>query len=444
MDSMRRRPKWISIALGIILGIPCITGGVFVWSLKSNIAKVADTLPAELKAAKSAGIPTSADDLRQLTALSDMDNAAPVYRQAFAALNKAENGKGIEVRCRDYISGKLKPADLPQLEKAIEARRTAFALLKKASHMRGADWKRDWSHAWDLKFDEMQQAKTAVILLNTAALMDAKKNRMAEAFDLLESADRIAEHMGAEPTIIARLLSYSSDMRTAEAISVILREHSDAVTLNLADKLVRRRQPVSISSGLSGEAALMLISIDGMSEVSGYSSDESSDSKVNQILVRDPVYRKAWAAKFLHYMTPCYASLTTAKDWRTMDAALAKLDMSVVGDKSLENRMNQMFSPFFRGTGQSWAQATARRHMLAAGIALKREKARTGRLLASLPPSDPWFVDPYDDKTLRLLPDKGGFKVYSVSIDLTDDKGLTDAEDKGTKSKTHDLAYSFD
>jgi hypothetical protein len=187
----------------------------------------------------------------------------------------------------------------------------------------------------------------------------------------------------------------------------------------------------------------MLTTIHSITSLKGYSDENSPDSSLNEVLARDPSYRKAWAAKFLHYLNPAYRDLSKATTWGEIDKALKALDVNVANDHSLENRLNQLFAPVYLSIGDAWARDVAKHRMIALAISIMRQRKTLGHLPKVASASDPFYLDPFDLKPLRFQAAADGFTLYSVGGDLKDDKGLTEQEARRKNSLTRDVVMAF-
>lgn len=444
--SMRKRKRWPYVLLGLLFGCPCLLVGVGLAGFKWSLSGSGGSLAAELAAARRAGIPAEPDDLRKLVALPEKDNAASDYQAAFGRMHGWKPAKTFSTSLANFLRMSATAKEEKEVREATAKASGTLDLIVKASSKPGVDWHRRWEDGPNVMFPEFSDMKRAAKLLCAKAILLARADNSKESWRLLAAAARIGMNAGLDPSLIGALVQCAIDNIATAAMCSVLGIKHDGATLNLARRIVRDLPPLAdLARAMGGDLVMHRIGIQRIVEFTEPQSDwiQPYQEFPGKWLVRDPGFRTAMEARIVHYDREVSLAFRNNHGWKQRKAAIDNLDSRSAADHSLDNRLAMDIVASYSGLADPPSRSLAYRHMLAAAIEVHLARNRTGRMPSQLPDLGENGNDPFSEKPLGYKLAAGGFKVYSVDTDGVDDGGLTRAEDKRGRSKTHDLAMSF-
>ncbi len=443
---MSKTKRWRVALVGVLIVGPCLLCGIGVTLMRHSFDTVGNTLPAELAAAREAGLTTEPEDLKKLLAIPTDQNAAPEYARAFRMLQTLKPPRTWD---RSYleIARKTLPAkEQGELEDYLLTAAPTIRQIEKAAAMPAVDWKRDWTLGAALTLPEEARLKDSARLLCAEAQRQARDGHMAESFRLLGAAARTAPHASSDRTLIGFLVACSIDMMVTANLATILDLRHDEPTLAQATKFLSGLPPLpTVSDAFDAEMVLQRVTIHGVgsggTDLSALLPD--NEHVENGILSRDPGYRKAWEAKTVHYLLRGYLAAKHGKDWQTIRDGMVSVERDILSDNSLENRLNQQMSAIYSTCPDSWARALASRRLAGLAVAVLHELSQTGKLPTARPSLGAEGIDPFNGKPLGFVQTADGFKVYTVDRDQVDDKGRTSQEGRHGAAGTFDTARTY-
>lgn len=387
--------------------------------------KAADALPGELAKAKAIGMPLELKDIGFPTNLRDKDNAAPLYRKAFA-LYKRE-GKGLETVLSDAaFAPKLSASD----KAAMDTVRPLAKLVIRAASKKSCDFKRDWNDGFALLFPELSGAKGVVKVLATAALVDARRENMADASQKLLAASKLSQHIGNEPTVISMLVQIACDAIIGQRIAWLssMKAEDGPALAKLERVLAEMRPPPSLRNALVGEIVLGRISLKQIKSVRELWAltkgvlEEPGDPPKSFGNAPMGVLRQAVEARFIEYWRRAYPSIKS-DDPMAIGTALDRLATEL--EQKLDPSYMAISSvlPVFGQVGLAVKRDETGRLLNRVKIDVLQYKLANGKYPVSLREMGRVPTDPMDGKPLRYRLEGKGFILYGVGQDGKDDNG---------------------
>ncbi|MBI5706176.1 MAG: hypothetical protein HZC36_04210 [Armatimonadetes bacterium] len=430
--------KW-AFALALLAA-----GGGWLW-VRQDFADAASELAENEQRARELGIPLTPQDMRPHPPIADKDNAAPLYRQAIAAI-QAEIPNFERVRYQmpsevmDWVADPLEThhAELAASFKKFDP---AIKLLEEGSKRPHCDFERDFSKGPNLLFPEFADMKAMAKLVGARGLFHARRGHTREAIEDFDTVSRVAAHVGEEPILIGALVSISID-------SIAMAFRSEAATVwaddpsalaQLAESMKHLPAKADVEKCFKGEAfygyytARHWVSFFQQlraenEDAFGYSSE--SGWLLPPTLDREMVCR-AYASRTLDFWCLIFeeakhSGFNPIAVGDRMDRLAIEYEFSRSHRPS--NLLSSILFPVFAQAGRAFVNEEARRRVVEAELGVLAYRAKHKRLPKSLAEAGVHAVDPFNADPLKYVVKGDTFRVYSVGQDLKDDGGLTGAE----------------
>jgi len=398
-----------------------------------DLATQADSLRVEVADLVTVNLPPQ---------VSDAENAAPLYLQAFAILESDADLAAIEQLASDNEPGLL---ENPVVTAAITRHTATLALLEQAAARDVCRFTRDWTRpSFAMLLPEIQTLRRAARLVSLAARHDAANGDTTAALKKIETLGSFARHAAGEPLIITTLVSFALDAIANETLADVL----PALTADDDELLADLNLPMNASAmirafygeeafGLTAYADIMsgegdtlemlredLLGVSVSPRVLGKHSPFGSLFRVFLIPADLAGYRS-----FLHRFQrlagsqPSYAQIRTMSD--DMQTELVETPPGV---------LSALLLPAMQSALEASLRDQARHACLTVLVAATRQRLATGTLPSSLEEIDPQWLplpprDPFTGTTLtdraplRYQLDAERLSVYSVGPDGADDGG---------------------
>ncbi len=226
------RPRWKNMLR--ILGLLCATLFVLlaaIWTI-ANIY-YGRLLMKELQTMKAAGFPLTIAEAKPRP-VPAAQNAADVYLSLFQVSFAPTQKQGPSRR------GLLKfEVDFKDVSSALAARpvmespeaQQALRELKRASALPYCVFPIRWEDGFAMTFPHLAQFRQAARLMAVQAVLKAHAGQLPEAIEWLRAAYRMADHVAAEPSLIAQLVSIAMRAITDKAAQIVLAPVDVPVTL---------------------------------------------------------------------------------------------------------------------------------------------------------------------------------------------------------------------
>ena len=402
-------------------------------SIRQNMAAVR---------AESASLALSAAPAR----ISDRENAALIYRQAFEMMGDTKSWPEAwnEWTTLEKPEDQKAKASDPALRELLAEKAPVLALLHAAAAKSACYFDRDYGRPnFGILLPELQQLRqTTKLLILDAYAKDNAGDRSGSLSDL-NVIFTIGEHAANEPLLISMLVGAAIDRIALKAFQVIV--SSGPVT---EDELAQIKLQATISyqhlfersmrmeeafgGSVFCDMALGKIGAAGLAGEFGVLENLLSLYRV--FLLADDVaaYHKLMA-RHRELASKPYAA--AASEWAKIDDELCA---------NLGGPLTAALLPALNRAAQASAEADANRRLAELALAMLRYRAKCQHLpqrLSDLVPEQLVFVphDPFDNAPLRMKPTDHGTVIYSIGPDLTDDGGSP----FNRKDRSGDLTFTI-
>jgi hypothetical protein len=368
----------------------------------------------------------------------DRDNAAPVYREAFAALTPADK---VPPPWRDKAatwlaldSAAFDPGD-KDLADFLATQERGLALLRKAAAMPGCSFERDYSRGIELRLPELDQLRHGARLLALDARARAAHGDGPPALADVAALYGIARHIN-EPILISIFVAAAIEEMGARALEGVL-AHTTPQPEQLARLSASLGQGASYRTQVQRafqmeEAALGLSSF---TMLAGENAAEWSRAfgtlgggEVGGRVLSSPVYRVFFLPDDLAAYRRTMGRMQELADRPYYEAHEGWAEF----DRQFRTHRGGVLTGLIVPAGGKWArraaEADALRQLARLALAVAAYRAKEGKYPGRLDDVLPGSIaeipsDPFDGQPLRSRRDGKGLVVYSVGPDLKDDGG---------------------
>lgn len=430
-----------------VLGIGAATGllsyGFLAWSTSGE-------LRAEKAEARREGLPLEPADLRR--PVPDAENAAPIYRAAFAALDTVREPSAGETAAK-LVSQHHPESPLwqSQVTRFVEARRSGLRTFLKAAALPYDSVDREWSKGGGLLFEDLGAHKAAMKDVILEARLRGAKGDVAGAFGLLAAAAHGARHSGdAQAGLVGKLVQISEDNAILLAAGEMLGERGlspgvaeqaekmlDAldVPINLkpayGEELVLERETLRRFS--EGRRVGALSTLPSGTEAAGYYRFLAATTRVG-------AFRDAFDAQLIRFWRDMAHALPADPDdsW-TGYSRLRAAEERFMRRHGWKTVFAEMVTPVVNDAERAVGVMIERRRALRAMLAALRLRQTTGRFPKRLPLDGKNAIDPLSERPLAYRLTKDGFVVYGVGRNCFDDGGAN----LDTLAQSDDVGFAY-
>ena len=357
----------------------------------------------------------------------DSQNAAPLYRQAFAALDADPTATA------DISS--------PAVTDLLARHAATLDLIRRAADRDTCRFQRDWTRpSFGMLLPEMQSLRTAARLLVLDARRQAADGNAADALHDVARIGQIGRHSASEPLLISNLVGLAIDAMALETLAKVLPtlRKSDLAALDSSDIRDLVTTPPALASHYYGEEAFGLSTFADMAD-SRFGVANALEMFANQprqpflsrILPLTLFYRvfflEADLAGYRSIMHQYQAAASGSEPYPEVKKKTDAME-NELRDRS-PGMMSSLIVPALGGVFRTHAQALARHRAATALVAATRQRLETGavpetfdELAAQLVP--PASRDPFTaDQPLVMQRTDDALLVYSIGPDGEDDGG---------------------
>ena len=432
-------PLWIVAILAVWLS----------WSYAAD-----HRLQVEIERIRAKGEPLFPQDFPPPTSIPDEENAAVVYKQALAALDRVG---GTRLSFKDFISDTRFSALYPDDARLIvEANARSLALLRQARDLPGLDWGiRFPSPMINVDHTALVEQRELARLGSCAAVALHRSGKQSEAIEILRDVLILAGRLGDEPSTspMSQLSSRSLEIGTSRAIEVTAptlqvggttmdgpkpeqpagrQQISDLIRLLLDEEPLRRGLHRSFLTERAGELdeinqCFLNAQSNGSGVVPGLGVVRPASPPGH---VLHPLFTME-AARTLRYLS-LRARACHALDWTHARQILAEVDIPEPCNliDAIARPFSHILPPGLDSILKQQYRALALRRMAAMALAIRLYQLDHGqrpeslsdlvpRYLEALPP-DPFAAD---GRTLGYQPNAVRPILFSVGEDGRDDGG---------------------
>lgn len=428
---MSRKWLWLLLPALVLVGAAVWFGFRFVTRL-AEYPRVADTLPAELSAARRDGLPLSPADLRPSPPVPPSQNAAPIYRQidvAFRARQSLADADGETAAAA--LRRSATEADKQKVRAALARWEPQMRLAETAAGRTGCDFARRWELGPELEYTEFPSMRRLARFFAVRALLDSDAGRPDAAFRSIAVGAKIGRHAATDPTAIGLLMQIAiGAIMNREFQRVVVANKNRPDILRLASQATRAfGPPPDLRHALRGEVVMGRVAVDMIPRGGPSAKRVSSGRRLGEKWAAD-----AFDARLLSDWRQAFAALKA--DQTNLPAAYRALktldEQQAAHDQEPTYEVNGIVIPVFSRLvlkvmhGEEFARL---RQTLLALVAFRQKTGGYPSALAALPSPVP--PDIFTGRPPRYRKTSDGFLLYSVGEDGRDDGGKTHSEERG-------------
>ena len=367
----------------------------------------------------------------------DSQNAAPLYRQAFAALDADPTATSDESPLTKATT--IDVAN-PAVTETLARHAATLDLIRRAADRDTCRFQRDWTRpSLGMLLPELQSLRAVARLLVLETRREAADGNAADALHDVARIQRIGRHAASEPILISNLVGIAIDTMALETLAQVLPtlRKSDLAVLDAPEIRDLVTTPPAMASHFYGEEAFGVSTLADMAD-SRLGVVTFTDLYVNQprpflfrILPLTLLYRVFFLeADLAGYRSIMHKYQHLAAGSEPYPEVKKKTDAM---EKELRDRspgmMSSLLVPALGGVFRAHAQALARQRAASALVAATRQRLETGttpttfeELSTKLVP--PASRDPFTaDQPLLIKRTDDSLLIHSIGPDGEDDGG---------------------
>jgi|GEM_PF-2345016 len=440
--SPRLRPLHVSLlTAGAVLGI-----GWAIWS-HSSLGQAQQTLEKELTAAKLDGLPTTVEDLREITRVEASQNAGPILQQAckeYEEWKKSPSGRLFTRHEKPFISNEqLLPFQLSELQEVLHELEPIMPLLDQASLMHKVDYHRRWEDGPALAFPEYPSIRGCIQILLLDSRLKFAEGRDDLAIGQILKAAKISSLVGKEPTLISCLVQCSVQLMILNALDGAIRTHANRPGFLKQCQVVLKSlsEPIDIRNALGSELVLGRLGIGAVATVGAEKVLGAGQGVWTSALKFGPV-RAQMETRYVQIIHRLYLDISKHQSaFQAMNQDTLALDHRLSRSKDWTLAFTKAYSPTFTGLVRAVSEYEARAKVMSAGVFLLQGKANGLGFPIQLPNGAGW-IDPFLGMPLKYKLKGNGFVVYSVGPDLIDNDGTDRRIDRATAGQ-YDITFRY-
>jgi hypothetical protein len=373
-----------------------------------------------------------------LPVVPDSQNAAPLYRQAFAALDadaalKSDESPLTKATTIDVAN--------PAVTDLLARHAATLDLIRRAADRDTCRFQRDWTRpSIDMLLPELQSLRAVARLLALKTRREVADGNATDALHDVARIQRIGRHSASEPLLISSLVGLAIDALALETFAQVLPTlgKSDLAALDSSDIRDLVTTPPAMASHYYGEEAF------GLSTFADMTDSRFGVANALEMFANQP--QRPFLSRILP-LTLLYRVFFLEADLTGYRSIMRKYQQLAAGsepypevkkktdamEKELWDRspgmMTSLIMPALGGVFRAQAQALARQRAASALVAATRQRLETEttpttfeELSTKLVP--PASRDPFTaDRPLVMKQTDDALLVYSVGPDGEDDGG---------------------
>ncbi len=420
-ERINKRKHWkLNLLLGvlaIVLLMVAIWGCWIIWG-NCQLAKIQDQLHKEGYAL------TPKELAKRYPLIPDSENAAVIFRKVRKQINNTDDSmidlkKVYIIGTAKYpVSGKPLPKNILDESKKFMALHTkAMKLLRTANKKPKCRIMVDFVN---FNLSDLNNLRSYARKFMLSAVINTEEGNIDQAVADIADGLKFANHLKNEPMIITLLVKEACDAVMLQQVIELLKYHNlnDSQLLKLSGQIRNCENKGAFQRALSHNMAyidlsyqesLKALSKSRWMEIAAYATGLKSPNKIM-------FYR--FLKRFCEAAGKPFPQ--ALKDAKVIDEKLRKLPPYYFSQKHFLSNTLRLFI--------REASISAEIRLILTMIAIKRYQMKYKILPKKLTDLVPGFMksvplDPFDGKPLRYKIIKGGFVVYSIGNDSTDDGG---------------------
>ena len=371
-------------------------------------------------------------------AVTDQQNAAAIYKQAFAAIDA-----DLAIRNQDSPLAAATMIDVasPAVTDLLARHAGTLDLIRRAADRDTCRFQRDWTRpSFDLLLPETQSLRTAARLLVLAARREAVDGNATDALRDVARIHRIGRHAASEPILISNLVGIAIDTMALETLARMLPtlRKSDLAVLDAPDIRDLVTTAPAFTGHLYGEEAFGLTTFadlsDGKTDLSsltmlvGNAETRPFLSRLEPLsLLYRVFFLPADLAGYRSIMQKYQAAAVRTEPYAELQKQLGAIETEI-RDRS-PGMLTSLIVPALGAVFKAQTRSMAHHRAAGALVAATTQRIETGaapttfdELAAKLVP--PAGRDPFTaDQPLLMKRADDAMVVYSVGPDGEDDGG---------------------
>jgi hypothetical protein len=372
----------------------------------------------------------------------EQQNAAPLYQQAFAALDADPASKDQD---SPLTTATTIDVASPAVIDLLARHAATLDLLRRAADRDTCRFQRDWTRpSFDMLLPEMQSLRKAAQLLVLETRREAADGNAEDALRDVARIQRIGRHAASEPILISNLVGIAIDTMALETLAQVLPtlRKSDLATLDAPEIRDLVTTPPAMASHFYGEEAFGLSIFADLSDNQlgvPTLTDLLGNGQPLRTLPLSLLYRvfflPADLAGYRSIMTQYQAAASRTEPYPDLTKRIDAIETQT-RDHS-PGMMSSLIVPALGGVFRQQTRSVANHRVASALVAATKERLETGavpetfeELAAQLVP--PASRDPFTaDQPLVMKRTDDSLLVYSIGPDGEDDGGpVTPGADK--------------
>ncbi len=447
------RKKWLVWTLvGVALAVPALVILSLTTFASMNLPKFVTSrvtafqydraikeLPAAEAEAKRLGLPLTGADMLPSPPVRPEENAAPILREAFAALETAAKQEQDWHYLINIALAEPTPERTDVARQEIERVSPALDLAVKASLRPRIDFGKPWlkEYPTSIKHPESSQIKQLILGLASRGMWRAKLGQTDLAAQDFRAGLALARFAGQEPTLIFAFvqLAYESFIYFAIQSAVTFRP-DDIEFITRLDRIAAEhaRYPIDMFKALRGDAYLGIASAE-LQLGSNYpyaDLNRDANGRVKLDGKIDPLSQKLYLGsrtRVLQAWNEAYREVGTIKDPIVLSERLTEIFDWHSRKGDITRLHNAIVLPYAEPAGAQIVEMPVRWQALRGLFAALTFRATQGRAPNSLEEAGFREVDRFGDSPFRFKVDDDAIVVYSVGRDRVDHNARERVED---------------
>ncbi len=412
------------IAAGAVL----LAGGV-VWRVRSGVESMwqrgielsagdaARSLPAEREAAAREGLPLTPEELfAKRPKVKAEDNAAPIYRRAFALLSSSD------VTDLEKALDNAQP-DLDKAKEILARSSDSLDLAIEASAKPSCDFHKEWSQGMDMLNPEVADMRKLGKLVAARAVVRTSEGLLMEAIADLSALSRMGGHVADEPQVMWQLVGMSVRKLCLSGLRKCAEMKPKNVRfLGDLQRIARDMPPFDMASAIKGDAVIDVTTIRLIPEI--LAAPDGGFSSVEKSLGGDPKLLAAGEARTILFWRSVLAALSSAKEGPPLLDALDELDRKNI-EPELVLSVFESFSDAPDRTGMgAMMRSKTELHLTQTYLAIIEYWGAHSRFPRELAEVGGAPLDAVSGLPIRYEQSPAGFKLWGVGPNRTDDGGI--------------------
>ncbi len=447
------RKKWLVWTLvGIALAIPALIMMALTNFASMNLPKFVTSrvtafqydraikeLPAAEAEAKRLGLPLTGADMLPSPPVRPEENAAPILREAFAALEAAAKQEQDWHYLINIALAEPTPERTDVARQEIERVSPALDLAVKASLRPRIDFGKPWlkEYPTSIKHPESTQIKQLILGLASRGMWHTKFGQTDLAAQDFRAGLALARFAGQEPTLIFAFvqLAYESFIYFAIQSAVTFRP-DDIEFITRLDRIAAEhaRYPIDMFKALRGDAYLGIASAE-LQLGSNYpyaDLNRDANGRVKLGGKIDPLSQKLYLGsrtRVLQAWNEAYREVGSIKDPIALSERLTKIFDWHSRDGDRTRLHNVIVLPIVKPGAGNIAEQPVRWQALRGLLAALKFRSAQGRAPNSLEEAGFREVDRFAEGPFKFKQDRGAVMVYSIGRDRVDHQAQERVED---------------